>query len=483
MKNGTLRREGDTRVAAVNARAGDGRVPSGRGDWRPPTRRASGPAEADGGQSAGAGRQAAGSQGRSRLEPGRRPAAQSRSRRKGRSVGRRRPRAGQGTSLRRRTGRSRRASTGRARRSGRANVERQARPRPGSRRAASPRRRNAQAAASARPAPTGRWAESRAALHQARCQPRQQESGQGRRAAARAADGGTSHEWYHEAHHSRASDMIARILRPAFAAVTAILVTLPVMAAQPYFATRTRRWQRSPRRPGQRRRRAGRPAQAGEPRPDRRGSWPRRGSGWTKAQCAGQPGRQARAQRRWYDDGGHGQAGLADAGAARHEDQGWRYDTAAGLEEIDDRRVGSNELTAIGLLRAYVDAQQDYAQADRDGDQVLEYAQKIVSSAGEQDGLYWAAEGDAELSPLGPLVAEADAYTKTTTKGASPITATTSRSSPARAPTRPAARLHHQRQHDRRLRHGGVAGRLRPFRGDDLGGQPPGQGVRDRPRR
>ena len=95
-----------------------------------------------------------------------------------------------------------------------------------------------------------------------------------------------------------------------------------------------------------------------------------------------------------------------------HEDQGWRYDTAAGLEEIDDRRVGSNELTAIGLLRAYVDAQQDYAQADRDGDQVLEYAQKIVSTAGEQDGLYWAAEGDAELSPLGPLVAEADAYTK-----------------------------------------------------------------------
>ena len=54
----------------------------------------------------------------------------------------------------------------------------------------------------------------------------------------------------------------------------------------------------------------------------------------------------------------------------------------------------------------------EYAQADRDGDQVLEYAQKIVSAPGKQDGLYWAAEGDAELSPLGPLVAEADAYTK-----------------------------------------------------------------------
>ncbi len=94
------------------------------------------------------------------------------------------------------------------------------------------------------------------------------------------------------------------------------------------------------------------------------------------------------------------------------EDQGWRYDTAAGLEEIDDRRVGSNELTAIGLLRSYVDAQLDYAQADHDGDQVLEYAQKIVSTPGQKDGLYWAPDGSGELSPLGPLVAEADAYTK-----------------------------------------------------------------------
>jgi Protein of unknown function (DUF2950) len=93
------------------------------------------------------------------------------------------------------------------------------------------------------------------------------------------------------------------------------------------------------------------------------------------------------------------------------EDQGWRFDTEAGLEEIDDRRVGSNELTAIGLLRAYVDAQLDYAEEDHDGDKVLEYAQKIVSSPGQQDGLYWEAQDDAELSPLGPLVAEADAYT------------------------------------------------------------------------
>jgi Protein of unknown function (DUF2950) len=94
------------------------------------------------------------------------------------------------------------------------------------------------------------------------------------------------------------------------------------------------------------------------------------------------------------------------------EARGWRFDTEAGLEAIDDRRVGGNELTAIGLLRAYADAQLAYAQADRDGDRVLEYAQKIVSTPGQRDGLYWEATGDAELSPLGPLVAEADAYAK-----------------------------------------------------------------------
>ena len=94
------------------------------------------------------------------------------------------------------------------------------------------------------------------------------------------------------------------------------------------------------------------------------------------------------------------------------EAAGWRFDTAAGIEEIDDRRVGSNELAAIGLLRTYVEAQLQYAQADRDGDQVLEYAQRIVSTPGQQDGLYWAPEGQQPLSPLGPAVAEADAYAR-----------------------------------------------------------------------
>ena len=60
----------------------------------------------------------------------------------------------------------------------------------------------------------------------------------------------------------------------------------------------------------------------------------------------------------------------------------WRFDSAAGLEEILDRRVGENELAAIETLRAYVQAQIEYASADRDGDQVLEYAQRVISTPG-----------------------------------------------------------------------------------------------------
>ena len=59
-----------------------------------------------------------------------------------------------------------------------------------------------------------------------------------------------------------------------------------------------------------------------------------------------------------------------------------------GSRRSDDRRVGSNEVTAIYLLRAYVDARLNYTRADCHGDQVLEYAQDVVSTAGQEDGLY-----------------------------------------------------------------------------------------------
>lgn len=87
--------------------------------------------------------------------------------------------------------------------------------------------------------------------------------------------------------------------------------------------------------------------------------------------------------------------------------KGWRFDTAAGKEEIVNRRVGRNELYAIQVLMAMVDAQHDYALVDRDGDGIREYATKFASSAGKQDGLYWPAKGSEPASPLGPLVASA----------------------------------------------------------------------------
>ncbi len=92
---------------------------------------------------------------------------------------------------------------------------------------------------------------------------------------------------------------------------------------------------------------------------------------------------------------------VADAGA-------WRFDTEAGVLEILDRRIGENELAAIEVLRAYVDAQREYAEADRDGNGV-QYAHKLLSSEGKKDGLFWpTADGEPE-SPFGPLIAEARA--------------------------------------------------------------------------
>src|SRR5262245_44200782 len=74
----------------------------------------------------------------------------------------------------------------------------------------------------------------------------------------------------------------------------------------------------------------------------------------------------------------------------------WRFDTEAGMQEILNRRVGQDELNAIAVMREYVDAQVKYASTDRDDDQVLEYAQRIASTAGKQDGLYWASAGGGD---------------------------------------------------------------------------------------
>ena len=82
------------------------------------------------------------------------------------------------------------------------------------------------------------------------------------------------------------------------------------------------------------------------------------------------------------------------------DDAGWQFETLAGLEEVLARRIGENELEAIRNCRAYIAAQLLYSQDDHDGDGVLEFAQKLISDKGKQDGLYWPSAGGPE-SPAG----------------------------------------------------------------------------------
>jgi hypothetical protein len=87
---------------------------------------------------------------------------------------------------------------------------------------------------------------------------------------------------------------------------------------------------------------------------------------------------------------------------------GWRFDTAAGKDELINRRIGRNELGAIAAARAYVDAQEEYARRDPMRSGVPTFAQQVRSTEGKRDGLYWDGTG-SNVSPLGPLFAEASA--------------------------------------------------------------------------
>jgi hypothetical protein len=87
---------------------------------------------------------------------------------------------------------------------------------------------------------------------------------------------------------------------------------------------------------------------------------------------------------------------------------GWRFDTAAGRQEVIARRIGRNELAVIDLCHRYVAAQRAYASATRDGRPAGIYAQRIRSDAGRQNGLYWPAAHGERRSPLGDLIAAAE---------------------------------------------------------------------------
>ena len=85
----------------------------------------------------------------------------------------------------------------------------------------------------------------------------------------------------------------------------------------------------------------------------------------------------------------------------------WIFDVPAGREEVLARRIGRNELSTIKAMLAYWDAQQDYADMNKSKSGQAVYAQRIVSSPGKKDGLYWPTSGNEPPSPLGEAVAAA----------------------------------------------------------------------------
>jgi len=85
----------------------------------------------------------------------------------------------------------------------------------------------------------------------------------------------------------------------------------------------------------------------------------------------------------------------------------WYFDTEVGEQEIINRRIGHNELSVIKTCKAYVQAQKEFAAGHPLGKGHFEYAQKIFSTPGKHDGLYWPVKSGEKESPLGPLIAEA----------------------------------------------------------------------------
>jgi hypothetical protein len=84
----------------------------------------------------------------------------------------------------------------------------------------------------------------------------------------------------------------------------------------------------------------------------------------------------------------------------------WSFDVEAGLEELENRRIGRNELSTIATMHEFVDAQREYFAEGRDGQPPV-YARKVISSEGKHDGLYWPTAENEPESPFGPLIAAA----------------------------------------------------------------------------
>jgi hypothetical protein len=95
------------------------------------------------------------------------------------------------------------------------------------------------------------------------------------------------------------------------------------------------------------------------------------------------------------------------------KDGKWTFDAASARDEILARRIGANELDAIQICRDYAEAQVAYASRDHDGDKVREYAQKILSTPGQRDGLYWETKEGEEPSPFADSALPVEEATKT----------------------------------------------------------------------
>ena len=91
------------------------------------------------------------------------------------------------------------------------------------------------------------------------------------------------------------------------------------------------------------------------------------------------------------------------------KDGGWIFDTAAGKQELLNRRVGRNELFTIDVLEDLADAQTEYASETRDGESAGQFAQKFTSDPGKHNGLYWETAAGEPQSPMGPAIASATA--------------------------------------------------------------------------
>lgn len=85
----------------------------------------------------------------------------------------------------------------------------------------------------------------------------------------------------------------------------------------------------------------------------------------------------------------------------------WAFDASAGRQELLHRRIGSNELDAIDICRGYVEAQHQYALQKREGYEVNQYAQRIISTPGKQDGLAWQNPDGSWDGPIGEKIARA----------------------------------------------------------------------------